>query len=194
MKPARAGWLHVRPHMDIRQSSIVSAIVAVSFFTATMHGAHAQNRPAVPKTEEVTFPGCEFVVRFPTKTQRKIAVVGGVESLMVQSVYDENSPFLRAECLPLDNLAETRRNLRSVLENQAQQSGVPNPQLTLQEDSRLGAIGTFSGIRKGGGFDIRVYGKTIVGQRSVLLLLTSELASVFPSDKAVIFLNTIERQ
>lgn len=113
---------------------------------------------------------------------------------MVQSVYEENSPFLRAECLPLDNPAETRSNLRSVLANQAQQSGVPNPEITLQEDPRLGAVGTFSGVRKGGGFDIRLYGKIVVGQRSVLLLLTSELAQVFPSDKTVIFLNTLERR
>lgn len=179
--------------MNARHASIFAGLLAAGLFTAATNDALAQNPPAVPESEEVTFPG-EFVVRFPTKTQRKLAVVGGVESLMVQSVYDENSPFLRAECLPFDNAAETRRNLRSVLSNQAQQTGVSNPEITLQEDPRLGAIGTFSGIRKGGGFDIRFYGKTVVGQRSVLLLLTSELAQVFPSDKTVIFLNTIERR
>lgn len=178
----------------MRDTLAIAVVVAVILVAGLPADSLGQTAPPTPKTEEVTFPGCEFVVRFPTKTQRKLALVGGVESLMVQSVYDENSPFLRAECLPLENAADTRRNLRSVLANQAQQSGVPNPEITFQEDPRLGAIGTFSGVRKAGGFDIRFYGKTVVGQRSVLLLLTSELAQVFPSDKTVIFLNTIERR
>jgi len=144
-------------------------------------------------SEPVTFPGCEFRVHFPTKTQRKTAYSNGIESLMVQSIYDGESPFMRAECLPLTDPSQTIAAFRTVLESQARMSGIQNPEITI-EKTKLGMVGTYSGIRKAGGFDIKLFGKLIIGSRSLLSLLTSEELMKFPSDKAVYFLNTVEKK
>lgn len=51
---------------------------------------------SIQYSETITFPDCEFRVHFPTKTQQKIAYANGAQSLMVQSIYDGESPFMRA--------------------------------------------------------------------------------------------------
>lgn len=148
---------------------------------------------SISYSESTTFEGCEFRVFFPTKTQQKQTFANGIESLIVQSVYDSESPFMRAECLPLSNPNETIAAFRSILENQARNAGVQNPEITIMKNT-LGVIGTYAGVRKGGGFDIKVFGKLVVGKSSLLSLLISEEAAKFPSDKAVYFLNTIEKR
>ena len=144
-------------------------------------------------SEPTTFSNCEFRVFFPTKTQRKTAFANGIESLIVQSVYDGQSPFMRAECLPLSNPNETIAAFRSILENQARNAGIQNPEITI-EKSKLGVVGTYAGVRKAGGFDVKFFGKLVIGNVSLLSLLISEEAAKFPSDKAVYFLNTVERK
>ena len=111
---------------------------------------------------------------------------------MVQSIYDDESPFMRAECLPLADPNQTIAAFRSVLENHARMSGIQNPEITIGK-TNLGTVGTYSGLRKAGGFDIKFYGKVIIGSRSLLSLLTSEELATFPSDKAIYFLNTVEK-
>ena len=144
-------------------------------------------------SEPVTFKGCEFRVFFPTKTQHKRAFANEIESRIVQSVYDGESPFMRAECLPLSDPNETIAAFRTILENQARNSGLQNPEITI-ENGELGVVGTYAGVRKAGGFDVKVFGKLVIGNASILSLLVSEEAARFPSDKAVYFLNTVERK
>src|SRR4030067_2476076 len=98
-------------------------------------------------SEPITFSNCEFRVFFPTKTQKKTAFANGIESLIVQSVYDGESPFMRAECLPLSNPNETTAAFRSILENQARNAGLQNPEITM-EKCQVGVIGTYAGVRK----------------------------------------------
>lgn len=160
------------------------------FFTIN---STAVGRSPIAYSEPATFSGCEFRVFFPTKTQKKTTYANGVESLMVQSVYEPDTPFMRAECLPLSNPDETIAAFRSILENQARNAGLQNPEITI-ENSRLGVIGTYAGVRKAGGFDIKFFGKLVIGKTSVLSLLVSEEAAKFSSDKAVYFLNTVERK
>lgn len=148
---------------------------------------------SITYSELTTFSNCEFRVFFPTKTQKKTAFANGIESLIVQSVYDGESPFMRAECLPLSNPNETIAAFRSILENQARNAGLQNPEITI-EKGKLGVIGTYAGVRKAGGFDIKFFGKLVIGNTSILSLLVSEEASKFPSDKVVYFLNTVEKK
>lgn len=149
--------------------------------------------PPITYSEPTTFSGCEFRVFFPTKTKQKRVFVNGMESLIVQSVYDGESPFMRAECLPLLNPIKTIAAFRSILDNRAKITGLQNPEITIEE-SKLGVIGTYSGIRKAGGFDLKFFGKVVMGTASILSLQVSEEASRFPSDKSVYFLNTVERK
>ena len=147
--------------------------------------------PPIKYSEVITFPSCEFRVHFPTKTQRKTVYVNDIESFTVQSIYDGESPFMRAECLSLANPSQTIAAFRAVLENQAKMSGIEKPEITI-EKTKLGMVGTYSGLRNAGGFDIRFFGKLIIGNRSLLALLMSEESAKFPSDKAVYFLNTVD--
>ena len=144
-------------------------------------------------SEPTTFSGCEFRVFFPTKTKQKSVFINGIESLIVQSVYDGKSPFMRAECLRLLNPIKTIEAFRSILDNRAKIAGLQNPEITIEE-SKLGVIGTYSGIRKAGGFDIKFFGKVMIGTASILSLQVSEKAAKFPSDKAIYFLNTVEKK
>lgn len=90
----------------------------------------------------------------------------------MQSVYDSESPFMRAECLPLSNLSETITTFRPILENQSRIVGVQNPEIII-EKSNLGIISTYAGVRKAGGLDIKVFGKLVIGNVSILSLLIS---------------------
>lgn len=147
--------------------------------------------PTIKYSETITFPGCEFQVHFPTKTLKKKTYNNGIESLMVQSIYDGENPFMRAECLPLTDPGQTIAAFRTILENQARMSGIQNPEITI-EKKKIGIIGTYSGIKKAGGFDIKFFGKVVIGKVSLLALLVGEEATKFPSDNAVYFLNTME--
>ena len=154
-------------------------------------GSVLGNKPKNTYSEPTTFEACEFRVFFPTRTTRKRTFSNGTESVMIQSVYNGESPFMRAECLPLANPQETKAQFRNILENQARMAGILNPEITIQK-SKLGVVGTYGGVRKAGGFDIKLFGKLIIGNRSLLSLSVSEELEKFPSDKAVYFLNTVE--
>ena len=149
--------------------------------------------PPITYSEPVTFLSCEFRVFFPIKTKQKSVFTNGIESKIVQGVYDAKSPFMRAECLPLSNPNETIAAFRSILENQARNAGIQNPEITI-EQGKLGVVGTYAGVRKAGGFDIKFFGKIVIGNASIISLLVSEEAAKFPSDKAVYFLNTVEKK
>lgn len=142
-------------------------------------------------TESITFPNCEFKVSFPSKTISKKKYINGFEIIIIQSEYDRNTPFMRAECIPFDNKKTIISNFRSILENQARISGIQNPEITI-EKNRIGVIGTFSGIKKAGGYDIKIYSKNILGNNSIISLLTSDALEFFPSTKHIYFLNSVE--
>jgi hypothetical protein len=164
---------------------------AATALSIALSNVVAQTSPEVRHVERVSFPQCEFVVQFPSETKRKFVSAQGMELVMVESVYDARSPYFRAECLPLRDPEETKRRFRSVLESQASMAGISEPIITI-EQSPIGVVGTYTGTRLGGGFEIRLYGKLIIGKRSLLSLLTSDLAELFPRDQSVIFLNTVE--
>lgn len=155
----------------------------------------AQTAPKQPHLEAVQPKNCEFVVSFPSKTFRKRVFANGIESEMIQNVYEDASPFMRVECLPIAERSETVTHYRKIIEDQARQAGISSPEITIGEDKgSLGLVGTYSGFRQAGGHNLRVYGKFFLGRRSLLMLLLSEPAQGFPSDKAVLFLNGVSRK
>ncbi len=157
--------------------------------------ALAQDQQLITYSEKVTFSSCEFIVHFPTKTKRKYASMGDMESIIVQSVYDGKSPHLRAEGVPL-SLAQRQEllsNFRSRIENQAHLSGIAIPEITI-ENTKLGTIGTYSGVRTIAGVKNKQFFKIIVGNNSLVSLLALEPLDEFPSIKTSYFLNAVERK
>ncbi len=125
----------------------------------------AQDQQLITYSEKVTFSSCEFIVHFPTKTKRKYTSISGIESTIVQSVYDGKSPYLRAEGVPLSfaQRQELLSNFRGHLENQAHLSGIAIPEITI-ENTKLGTIGTYSGVRTIAGVNNKQFFKIIVGK------------------------------
>jgi hypothetical protein len=157
--------------------------------------ALAQDRQFITYSEKVTFSSCEFIVYFPAKTKRKYASIGGLESVMLQSVYDGKSPCLRAEGGPLSpaQRQELLSNFRGRLENQAHVSGIAIPEITI-ENTKLGTIGTYSGVRTIAGVKNKQFLKIIVGNNSLVSLLVLEPLDEFPSIKTLYFLNAVEHK
>lgn len=155
----------------------------------------AQDQQLITYSEKVTFSSCEFIVHFPTKTKRKYTSIGSIESIIVQSVYDGESPYLRAEGGPLSpaQRQELLSNFRGRLENQAHLSGIAIPEITI-ENTRLGIIGTYSGVRTIAGVNNKQFLKIIIGNNSLVSLLALEPLIEFPSIKTLYFLNTVEQK
>jgi len=144
-------------------------------------------------SQTVTWPHCEYRVKFPTKTEERSMIFDGVESITVQSVSDGKGPYMRAECLPLMNPKDITSRFQSVLENGAKMAGLTNPTITIK-NGKLGKVGTYFGIRKAAGQDAKVLGELIIGEKSVLTLLVVDEASGFPSEEAAYFLGSVERK
>jgi hypothetical protein len=176
---------------------IIASIITISWILITVIGTletlHSTGEPKIKYSETITFPGCEFQVHFPIKTKQKTIYANGIESLMVQNIYDGEGLFMRAECLPLVDPSQTIAAFRTVLEGQAKMAGIQNPEITI-EQTKLGMAGTYSGLRKAGGIELKLFGKLIIGRQSLLSLFTSDDLAKFPSDKVVYFLNTVERK
>jgi hypothetical protein len=167
--------------------------VGILFFCQSL--VLAQDQQLITYSEKVTFSSCEFIVHFPTKTKRKYTSIGGIESIIVQSVYDEESPYLRAEGVPLSfaQRQELLSNFRDHLENQAHLSGIAIPEITI-ENTKLGIIGTYSGVRTIVGVNGKQFFKIIIGKNSMVSLLVLEPLIEFPSIKTLYFLNAVERK
>ena len=167
-------------------------LAAILFSWILSISGSAFGGPSIKYSEAITFPSCEFRVHFPVKTKRKLAYANGIKSIVVQSVYDGDSPFMRAECIPLEDPQKTVSAFEMLLENHARASGIERPEITIEED-KLGVVGTYAGLKKAGGLDIKLYGKVIIGSRSLLSLLVTEGLVKFPSDKSLYFLNAVEK-
>ena len=147
--------------------------------------------PATPAFEAITSAGCNFTVRFPVKTDRQSHL--GTEGLWAQSVYDERNPlYLRAECTPVADSVSLKTGLRSLLERQARQSGVDQPQISI-EYGPLGTIGTYAGFKRLPGLNsnARYVGKVVVGTHSVLHLIALDAGPVL-SSQAITFFDSVE--
>ncbi len=144
-------------------------------------------------SQTVTWPLCEYSVKFPTKTEEKSIIFNGVKSITVQSISNGKGAYMRAECLPLKNPKDITSRFQSVLEKGAKMAGLTNPTITIK-NGELGTIGTYFGIKKGAGQDAKFLGKLIIGEKSVLTLLVADKASGFPSEEVTYFLGSVERK
>lgn len=143
--------------------------------------------------ERTTFKDCEFQVFFPAKTKQSDGLIKGKESSIVQNVFSKGNPFMKAECLPLPDPKKTIAKFRSILENQARNNGIQNPEIGILK-SKLGVVGTYAGLRKTDGIDFKFFGKLVIGNVSIISLLISEEVAKYPSDSVVFFLNSVEKK
>jgi hypothetical protein len=172
--------------------SIGGLIAWGAFKGDTIPSNYSASTNKVSNYNEVTFDNCEFKVNFPTDTKRKNVSQSGIEYIRVESVREKSSPYLRAECIPLpeSNIKKMVELLPQTMRVQAQQFGIENPEITT-EKTVLATIGQFSGIRKIGEINIMCVGKIYVGNTSSLMLVATESESRYPSDRLLLFLNSV---
>ena len=136
-------------------------IALILIFFASSHVNIVRGGSTISYSQTVTWPHCEYCVKFPTKTEERSMIFDGVESITVQSVADGKGPYMRAECLSLMNPKDITSRFQSVLENGAKMAGLTNPTITIK-NGELGTIGTYFGTRKAAGKEAKVLGKLII--------------------------------
>lgn len=155
--------------------------------------AAAGNGKRMVYTEEVSFPSCEFIAVFPTKTRRTLTNDGALATEMVISVKPENDAVFRAECQPLSDKAQMLRGLRDLLQRYIAVLGLSGSEVSIR-DGTLGVIGTFSGLKTEQTSTFRFHGQYTVGRRSAMYQMVVEPADSFPSEKTRFFLGSVKRR
>ncbi len=141
----------------------------------------------------VTFDGCEYSVTFPIKPKLIPFRVSGTETIIAMTSSKDGMPILRAECQPIKGGAiVTRELIMSSLEEQARSVGLRDVQVSIQATEN-GLVGTFTGKKNAGGYEMAQMGKMYVGKHSILNLLSTELLSRFPSKKTNLFFGSVRR-
>lgn len=163
-------------------------IAVVQFLPSTRSATQSRFKPLV-----ITLPQSEFQVAFPQPAKKRIATVGGIETVAYESVGTTANPYLRVEFMNNIDTASISNNFRAVLENYARLSGLNLPEITETQD-HLGKVGTYSGTKIVGDITIRIYGKMVLGDNSAINCLISENLEVFPSEDSTIFLVGIKRK
>jgi len=144
------------------------------------------------KSTKVTFPGCEFSVSFPCQIKESLVSLSGVRRKRYESVYEKGVPYLRADAITLDTAQriELIRSLEKQLQATAANLGMPNPETRI-EKSPLGVVGSLLAVKTAGGHPIQFHCKWVIGETSVLNLLISEPVGTYPSDRTLLFLNSV---
>lgn len=141
----------------------------------------------------VYLPGCEFYMTFPTASKQKKVFANGIESVMVENIFDGDGLYLRSECLSIADSRTAESDFRNIIFNVANSSGLQNPEIIIDRDD-MGLIGTYAGVLQRGGKNIKIFGKLILGNRSLLSLTVTEDFKKFPSTKTVYFLSSVKKQ
>lgn len=139
--------------------------------------------------KKVTVDYCEFVVTFPHKVSKTSVIVSGHKTITAETTDDRTSPRLKATFLPFSQSDD----LRGFLAEQAAAAGIPDPRFSIK-DTKIGTIGNYSGKKTVGGKSYRLYGKVMVGEKSMLHLLISEPSESFPSPRVNFFLGASRRK
>lgn len=139
-------------------------------------------------------PYCEYSVIFPNKPKFIEYEANDRPGYYLVTESKDGLPILRAECQAIaDRSAVSDQLVLKSLKEQAESTGLVNVQVTL-EHSKLGLIGTFTGRKAASGFQMIQMGKIYVGENSVLNLLVTEKLESFPSRKANMFINSVQRR
>ena len=155
--------------------------------------AAAGNDKGIVFTEKVSFPSCEFIAIFPTKTRRTLSNDGALATEMVISVKPENDAVFRAECQPLSDRALMLRGFRDLLQRYISVLGLRDSQVSIR-NGKLGVIGTFSGLKTEQMHTFRFHGQYTVGRHSAMYQMVVEPAVSFPSEKTSFFLDSVAKR
>lgn len=140
----------------------------------------------------VTHQQSEFTVTFPHQTNTRKANINGQHTYMVESIANV-MPQLRAEFTPVQDLLAAQECFEYNLKNFGYTAGLIDPQYTIAETS-LGKKGTCSGVKKVGQEELRVYGITVLGDRSMIHCVIIEPLQKFPSEETVNFMDSIRKK
>lgn len=141
----------------------------------------------------ITFDACEYTVVFPIKPKLIPFRSGGTDIIIAMTSSKDGMPILRAECQPIKEGALITRDLiMSSLEQQAHSIGLGNVQVSIQE-TEIGLVGTYTGKKNAGGYEMIQMGRMYVGKHSILNLLSTELLNKFPSKKTNMFFGSVRR-
>lgn len=168
----------------------IGGLIAWGSIKSNSSSTYSASTNNINNAKEVTFANCEFRVTFPSDTKQKTVSQSGIEYIRIES--ENSSPYFRAECIPLpeSNIIKIVEALPQTMRDQAQQFGIETPEVTT-EKTEFGSIGQFSGIRKVGEHKIMCVGKIFVGKTSSLMLVSTEPASKYPSERLLYFLNSV---
>ena len=160
---------------------------------STVLSAMSWRRQASPEALEfVSSADSEFQVAFPHTYRKRVGYIGGLEVLAYETEAT-GSPHLRVEFTPLAGPATQVPDLRAMLENYARLAGLLVPEITIAQ-SPVGRVGTYSGAKTVGEFDFKVYGKVIIGTRSMVSCVVVEPLPDFPSIDSTVLLGNIRRK
>lgn len=155
--------------------------------------AAAGNGKRMAYTEDVSFPSCEFIAVFPTKTRRTLTNDGALATEMVISVQPENDAVFRAECQPLSDRTLMLRGLRDLLQRYIAVLGLRGSEVSIR-NGKLGVVGTFSGLKTDQMHTFRFHGQYTVGRHSAMYQMVVEPADSFPSEKSRFFLDSVTKR
>ncbi len=175
---------------SVKRTIVLLVVAALPCLAVLAHSLPCKSATNIDHVEPVKLPGCDFTVYFPCQIQTRQITSGGITLTRVESAAGSKA-YMRAECMLFDDTNRVKTVLQEWLMNLARENGLPNPEISVGE-GKYGAEGTFLGMRKAGGFDLRVYGKMFVGRKSVLALTTIDPTPPFPSDTVLFFISTVE--
>jgi hypothetical protein len=143
--------------------------------------------------KELELPNCEFAFTFPHKCERTDVGQGPRKCISVQSADLLKSPFLRAESIPVSDRHKAVAGFRSTVRKYAERNKLEDISISVS-DTDLGKEASFTGNTSISGTRVRVFGKVILGQTSILYLKAAEPAETAPSHQADIFLKSVKKR
>ncbi|MBC2733030.1 MAG: hypothetical protein HF981_01610 [Desulfobacteraceae bacterium] len=153
----------------------------------------SSDKSASMNKQLVKIDNCEFLCSVPHEVKRKTAYIGNVEYEMFESAHpDEVGSFIRVECLPIQNASISKIDVKNTLQTHASNFGISQPEISLEE-SKMGLSGKYLGVKNIGDVPFRVWGKVIVGKKSIFTCLVCEPLEIFPSQDAVDFMSSITK-
>jgi hypothetical protein len=143
--------------------------------------------------EVVSWPKCEYKINFATGVRQAEGVLDGNTYKIFLSPKGQ-MPLLRAECVSVDSTFRKQYldNFSKAISAQAQEAGIEAPNIQI-ENTKLGRLGKFTGTVKSGEYLMRVYGRVLIGDNSMLLFTAIEANSSL-SPSVVSFLNSVEKR
>ena len=142
---------------------------------------------------QLELPNSEFVFTFPHEFKRKDIGQGSRKCSRAQSADLLKSPYLRAESFPVLDRDKAIGDFPSTVREYAERNKLEDIKTSIR-DTDLGREASFAGYTRASGRKLRVSGRVILGQTSILYLKAAEPAETAPSHQASFFLESVKRR